>query len=405
MQPWRKWAGFGAAAGLALALAPVVKGSFVLDGPLSRARSSLPSFEGLDPTRLDIRPHRVTAPLSEGRTAELTLDSSVQRAARAEMRRYQVPEAGVVMLEAKTGRVLTYASHVRRGTPFDVNARAEAPAASLFKVVTAAALVERGGLSSETEQCYHGGKSRIDADELFENPRLDRWCATLGIALGRSINTVFGRLAVKHLTPEDLMQTGGAFGFGAKVPFVLPNQPPRIRIPDDQLEFARTSAGFWNTTLSPLAAASMAQTVANGGVTLEPRVVRAVYRDKEVLWKDERPPITVRRAVSAETATELTRMMVQTVSNGSASKAFHDQRGRPYLPNITVAGKTGTLTDHEKNRHYTWFIGFAPAEEPEVALSALVVNTPAWRIKAPMLARDVLRTYFAKQGRPGVSRP
>jgi cell division protein FtsI/penicillin-binding protein 2 len=266
-------------------------------------------------------------------------------------------------------------------------------------------LIERGGLNSETEQCYRGGKSRIDADELDENPRLDKWCATLGVAMGRSINAVFGRLALKHLTPEDLTRTGGAFGFGAPVPFVLPNQPPRISVPDDQLEFARTSAGFWNTSLSPLAAASIAQTVANGGVTLKPRMVRAVYRGKEALWKDDRPPIAVRRAVSTKTAVELTRMMVQTVSSGTASKSFHDERGRPYLPNITVAGKTGTLTDHERNRHYTWFIGFAPAEEPEVALSALVVNTPEWRIKAPLLARDVLRAYFAKHRRPGVSRP
>jgi cell division protein FtsI/penicillin-binding protein 2 len=368
MQPWRKWAGLGAAAGLAVALAPVMQGSGLLDNPLGRARSSLPSFDGLDPARLDVRPHRVTAPLSDGRTAELTLDAAVQRAARTQMRRYQVPEAGVVMLEAKTGRVLTYASYVKRGTPFDVNARAEAPAASVFKVVTAAALVERGGLSSETEQCYRGGKSRIDADELYENPRLDKWCATLGIAMGRSINTVFARLALKYLTPEDLTRTGGAFGFGTPVPFVLPNQPPRIRIPDDELAFARTSAGFWNTSLSPLAAASIAQTVANGGVTLKPRMVSAVYRGKEALWKDERPPITVRRAVSAKTAAELTRMMVQTVNSGSASKSFRDERGRAYLPNITVAGKTGTLTDHQRNRHYTWFIGFAPAENPEVAL-------------------------------------
>jgi cell division protein FtsI/penicillin-binding protein 2 len=93
------------------------------------------------------------------------------------------------------------------------------------------------------------------------------------------------------------------------------------------------------------------------------------------------------------------------VASGSAFKTFHDTSGKPYLPHIRVASKTGTLTRQQENRHYTWFVGFAPADKPEVAISALVVNTPVWRIKAPQLARDVLRAYFAKRGAPGVSPP
>src|SRR5690606_24744803 len=107
-----------------------------------------------------------------------------------------------------------------------------------------------------------GGHSMILADELRDDPERDKWCATLGIAMGRSLNVVFARLAQKHLTPEDLSEMGGAFGFGASVPFEVQNEAPKIAIPDDPLEFARTSAGFWNTSLSPLAAASMMQTVA-----------------------------------------------------------------------------------------------------------------------------------------------
>jgi len=75
------------------------------------------------------------------------------------------------------------------------------------------------------------------------------------------------------------------------------------------------------------------------------------------------------------------------------------------LPGVSVAGKTGTLTDYKTNRYYTWFVGFAPAEQPEVAFSTLVVNTPNWTIKAPQLAREVLRSYFAKKGTPGVTAP
>ena len=394
-----------------VALVPVVRGSIKLDDPLGKAAKKKsaakkgPPVEGLDLTRIKMRPRRVLSPLKGGRTAELTLDPDLQRAARSVMKRYRVPEAGAVLMDVKTGRLLVYASYVNEGKKFDVNVRAEPPAASVFKVITGAALVERGDLNAKTEQCYRGGRSSISADELQDDPKRDRWCATLGMAMGRSLNVVFGRLAQKHLTPEDLTEMGGAFGFGASVPFVVKNEASSIDIPEDPLEFARTAAGFWNTSLSPLHGASIAQTVANGGVTLKPRIVRKVLQGKKTVWEHSGDPVVVRRAIKPGTATEVTRMMVQTVANGSAFKTFHDKKGRGFIPRMQIAGKTGTLTRHKKNRHYTWFVGFAPADKPQVAVAAIVVNTPIWRIKGPMLARDVLRAYFAKKGYRGVTRP
>jgi penicillin-binding protein A len=399
MRPWSRWIGLGAAVGIILALVPVVRGSIDLREQLGKLQRhalpavELPSLEGLDIQRLTLRPRRVTAPLKEGRTAELTLDPDVQRATLMQMKRYRIPEGGVVLIEVKTGRVLTYASYVNEGEKFDVNARAEAPAASIFKVVTGAAL------------CYHGGRSRVLADELIEDPAQDKWCATLAMAMGRSLNVVFARLAQKHLTPEDVTAMAGAFGFGASVPFPLPNEAPKVEIPAEPLEFARSAAGFWHTTLSPLAGALLAQTVANGGVALEPRLISAVYTGTEKIWEDRRPPTVLRRSIKPETASELTRMMLQTVEQGSAYKTFHDEQGRSFLGSIDVAGKTGTLTREKENRFYTWFIGFAPAHKPEVAVSALVVNTPSWQIKGPLLARDALRAYFAKKGAKGVTAP
>ena len=414
MARWSRWIGVGAAVGIISALVPVVRGDIGLDGALRKLapraqnvaeKPKGPSFEGLDLMRLQLRPRRVLTPLRDGKYAELTLDPVVQRAAEDEMKKYRVPEAGVVVMDVKTGNLIAYASYVNQGEKFDVNARAEAPAASVFKVVTASALVEKAGLNAHTEQCYHGGRSRIMADELREDPKRDKWCATMAMALGRSLNVVFARLAQKHLTPEDETAMGGAYGFGAPVPFVIPNEAPKIEMPNDPLEFARASAGFWHTSLSPLAAVVLAQTVANGGVALQPRIVRAVYEGQEKVWEDTDEPTTLRRAVKPETAAEVTQMMKETVANGSAYKSFHDRRGRPYLPGITVAGKTGTLTRHKANRLYTWFVGFAPAEKPEVAIASLVVNTPTWRIKGPELARNVLRAYFATKGVKGVHAP
>ena len=406
MRGLRRWIGVGAALGVIVALVPVVRGSVSIDAPLRKISSAVgatpkskepPKLEGLDLLRLDLRPQRVMAPLKDGQTAELTLDPALQRVARAQMQKYRMPESGVVVMDVKTGKLLAYASYVKEGEAFDVNVRAEAPAASVFKVITGAALVEKAGLNAESEQCYHGGKSRILPDELVDDPRRDKWCATVAIAMGRSLNVVFGRLAQKHLTPEDVAQMGGAFGFGAPVPFVVQNEAPKIEIPQEPVEFARASAGFWHTSMSPLLGASIAQTVANGGVTLEPRIVAAVSKGGEQLWKEEREPRVLRRAIKAETASQVSRMMRETVANGSAFKSFHDAQGRPYIPGVAVAGKTGTLTDYKQNRFYTWFVGFAPADAPEIAISTLVVNTPEWQIKAPQLAREVLRAYFEKK--------
>ncbi len=414
MRPWTRWIGIGAALGIVGALVPFMGSRKPLqtpEGPLGKVERALfakpqpPDLSGLDLLRMDIRPERVLVPMSEGRVAELSLDPILQRSVQSVMRRYRVPEAGTVMMDVKTGKLLVYASYVKDGEPYDVNVRAVAPAASIFKVITGAALVERASLNADSKQCYHGGRSRISAEELREDPAKDKYCATLGEAMGRSLNVVFGRLAQKHLVPEDISRMGGAFGFGSAVPFVVSNQASSIEVPEEPIEFARTSAGFWHTTLSPLAAVGIAQTIASDGVTLQPRIVSKVIDKGQVSWEDDGKPKVLRRAVQAPTAKEVAKMMAHTVIDGSARAAFHDNKGRSYLPGVAVAGKTGTLSKAESERTFTWFVGFAPADQPEVAIATLVINTPTWHIKAPDLAREALRAYFAKSGRAGVAAP
>ena len=417
MQGWQRWLGLGAALGVIGvlvpgAISPKRSEPELQSAPLARLEAPAPAppaepdFSGLDLLHLELHDERVTSPLPNGQTAELTLEPLLQRETLSVMKRYALPEAGAVLMDAKTGNLLVYASQVREGAPFDVNVKAEAPAASVFKIVTAASLLQRPSLNAETEQCYRGGgQSRISALDLREDPNRDHVCASMATALGHSLNVVFARLAQRYLSPRELTETANAFGFGAPTPFDVPSEAPSIDIPSEPLEFARAAAGFWHTTLSPLGAVSIAQTVAAGGVTLRPRIVRALYSGTQSEWQSSAEPIRVRRAVSEARARELTKMMRETVASGSASKSFRDPRGRPYLGDVRVAGKTGTLARNEQNRFYTWFVGFAPADHPEVAVAALVVNTPIWRLKAPQLARDVLRAYFAKQGTPGVTAP
>ena len=382
----------------------------VAQGPLLPAIPPPPPMPGLDLTKIGLDDKGVSAPMEGHKVARLTIDPELQRHALTVMAAHKLPEAAIVMIDPETGHVLVYASHIEGAVARDLCAEATAPAASVFKVVTGSALVENAGLSPDTKQCFSGGEQKILASDLEDDPVRDRWCSTLSGAMGRSINTVFARLALKHLKPPVLEDTAHAFGFGEPVPFDVPVQASAVHIPTDTLGFARTAAGFWNTTLSPLQAAQLSATVARGGEPIRPMVVSAVTEaNGQPIWTAASSPITLKRAIAPATAQAVTTMMEHTVAEGTSYRAFHDAKGTAFLPGITVAGKTGTLTDDKARRFYTWFTGFAPSKPmpgvKSVAIAVLVVNLPTWQVKANVVAREMLHAYFAEQKVPGLLRP
>jgi cell division protein FtsI/penicillin-binding protein 2 len=111
----------------------------------------------------------------------------------------------------------------------------------------------------------------------------------------------------------------------------------------------------------------------------------------------EHAPEVFRPVIPRATARRLGAMMERTVTRGTARSAFFDEHGAPFLPGIRVAGKTGSLTGESPYRAYSWWVGFAPADRPRIAVAALVVNTPRWRIKASYVARETLRQYLVRR--------
>ncbi|HVH43729.1 MAG TPA: penicillin-binding transpeptidase domain-containing protein [Labilithrix sp.] len=393
-----------------------------LSGPAATAIAPpLPTLAGLDLVKLDVKDQGVTAPLPDKKIARLAIDPALQRVADGVMKMHHLPEAAVVVMDVETGKVIVYASHVEKGPKRDLAVEATAPAASVFKVVTGTSLVENADLGPEEKQCYSGGEQRLTMVDLVPDPKRDRWCTTLGGAMGRSINTVFARLALEHLKPAQLEETARSLGFGAPLPFDVPVQISGVRFPGDELGFARTAAGFWNTTLSPIHAAWLGAAIARGGEAVRPVLVTDIIDDGKVTWSAP-TGLAQKRIMKSETAHAVTTMMDTTVSDGTSFRAFHDTKGRAFLPGVSVAGKTGTLTEPTSQRFYTWFTGFAPSKpvvfpadaqkdghdppQPrKVAFGVLVVNDPKWTIKANVLAREVLRAYFAGQHVAGVTAP
>jgi penicillin-binding protein A len=369
----------------------------------------LPKLVGLDVTKSRIEGAAVQAELADKTVVKLTLDANLQKTATALLDAYAIPESSIVMMDVSTGKVLAYVSHIEGKPARDLNIEATAPAASVFKVVTASALVDHAALTPETNTCYSGGEQRINPSDLEENPARDKYCATLASAMGRSLNTVFARLAVKHLPREKLAETAKALYFGEHLPFDLPVAVSAITLPEETLGYARTAAGFWNTTLSPLHAAWLSATFARGGEPIRPTIIAEVQRPDGKKIYSSGDAHAMPRALSQTTAGAVTTMMENTVSDGTSFRAFHDKDKTPFLPGVTVAGKTGTLTDATNKRFYTWFTGFAPSRPQPggraVAISVMVANGAIWKVKANVVAREMLRAYFAQEGMKGVTKP
>ncbi|MHA7629988.1 penicillin-binding transpeptidase domain-containing protein [Corallococcus sp. M7] len=307
----------------------------------------------------------------------LTIDPGLQASLTKIMQNYQVPYGAAVVLEPSTGRVLAMAEHSEakpelRGLPI----RAVYPAASIFKIVTGSALLE-AGVSPDTEACFHGGKRRLNERQLEDTER-DGACYSLALAMGKSANVIFAKMTSKHLTADSLKRMAARLRFNREIPFAQPLDVSLAYIPEDGFALANTGAGFGDVYLSPLHGALLASVAANEGRWVDPVLVEP----EPFMPLPEPEPVLTPTA-----AHELTRMLEETVTHGTARGVF---RERGFQVKDAV-GKTGTLADREPFRDYSWFVGFAPKDNPRVAVAALIVNDPKWRIRGSYLGREALR--------------
>ena len=313
----------------------------------------------------------------KGEPKVLTIDPKLQNELEATLKLYQTPWAAVVAIEPATGRVLAMAEHSEEDPSLrGLCTQALYPAASIFKIVTASALLGKG-LAAETQACFHGGKRKLTPDLLEDGPR-DSICYDLPTAMAKSANVVFAKLTAKYLSSSDLRATAKAWGFNRPLDFPVPSDVSLAGIPQDKFNLALTGAGFGDVYLSPLHGAELAAVVANGGTWRQP-----------VLFEGE-SAADGPRVVSGEIAGKLAEMMAGTIDSGTARRIFHERGNRL----DDAVGKTGSLADKKPFRDYTWFVGYAPRENPKVAVGAVVVNDPFWRIRATWLGREAMRLYL-----------
>lgn len=336
-----------------------------------------------------------TAALSEGGTVRYTVDEALQQRVTEVLATNQVPYGVFVAIEPKTGRILALTSYSAEdpawanGSYYRIN-----PMASLFKIITAAAALEAKKVSPETVVAFRGRYSSENPKYWQVKPGSGNREMGLAAAMGKSVNPVFGRLASDVVGRDSIMAMAERFGFNQALFAGAPVLSSTIPVPQSDLELKLMGAGLGREVkISPLHAAAVIAAIANGGVMLAPGLAEEI-RDGRGNTLYAHQPEVLRRVVTPETAAQLARMLSTTVSSGTSRRIFHDRRGRPRLAALDICAKTGSIDGKDPAGHYSWFAGYAPADDPQIALVALVINRNRWRIKATYVGEQALEAYF-----------
>lgn len=311
--------------------------------------------------------------------------------------------AGVV-LDPRTGAVMALAS-VPSYDPNDFDAQFSSlsadpaaplldraldglyPPGSTFKIFTAAAALDSGTVTMDSH-FDDPGYLVIGDFTLHDNESEATGYGDLTRAFALSSNVDFAQIALK-MGVDTFYEYLDRWGLGDPLDFQLPSQRDRIPAKSSIVpgELAQMGFGQGALLMTPLQMTLLGATIANGGEEPRPYVVRAVTNGG--ISQSSYGPATLASPVSADTAAKVTQMMIAVVERGTGTPA--------QLPHVTVAGKTGTATN-PLGRSHSWFVAFAPAQQPRVAVCIVVENVGYGATYAAPIAREVLRTALEATG-------
>ena len=359
-----------------------------------------------DPETLDELMNQVSGGPQAGNDVELTLDPELQRLAYDQLAQSSTGRGSAVALNPKNGEILALASYssfdpnnidenfedLAEDPSFPLVNRATQglyPPGSTFKVITAAGALKAGvkpsdkytdnGTYETPGYNVYNYRARVYGDQDFQG------------ALTYSINTIFARIANESVGADALARTAWDFGYADSYKdFPLPVAPSVLGPPPEQWDqgnIAQISFGQQTVQSNVFEMGLVAGAIANGGTMMEPRLVREV-RSPDGAILDKPTPRVHSRALDEETATKLNDMM---------QRAITDYETGAQIPGIKVAGKTGTAEAPNEELH-SWFITFAPADDPEIAVAVLVENGQEGYKSALPIARRLMEAHLRSTG-------
>ena len=317
-----------------------------------------------------------SSPPGKPEDVKVTLDIEIQRAAE---NAYGSTTGGAVVMDPNNGDLLAVVS----SSPFDPNnyvgvpdiapfnraLSGTYPPGSSMKVVTASAALDTGTVKPTTEVT---GPKEYKGVHNFESGEFGSISFTT--ATQNSVNTAFAQIA-EDLGANKMFDYAERFGFNQKPTMPLEAATPSFPFPDDLSDLMWGAIGQAQVIATPLQMATVAGTVANGGVRMEPRIVKGDPPEGE-------------RAMTKKSAREMTTLMEAVVTGGTGTAA---NLGTP-----SVAGKTGTAEVFVEGgiKNHAWFVCFAPSDDPQVAVAVVSeLGGVGGQVAAP-LARQILQAVL-----------
>ena len=306
--------------------------------------------------------------------------------------------AGVV-LDAGTGAVLAMGNYIADtqalqlfgGTQRNFCLAADFPAASLIKIVSAAAVLEKKGFSPATTLPVSGGYHTLYKHQLgLSRLRYKPEAVSLEKAFSRSINPFFGLLGIKYLSDAAFAEIAGRLQFDHALAFDLPVECSHVFQPTTDFERAELTSGFNSRTrISPLHAALLAAMAVNDGTIMRPFLVEDITDESgSLLFQSELEVLD--RPLADRTIGHLTHLMQTTVRSGTARRSFR-RLLRKSLRSCTVGGKTGAIDLPESGRRCEWFAGYACRDDQRLAVGIVVVHGELRAVRPTYVAAEIFR--------------
>lgn len=339
----------------------------------------------------------------EGRKYELEygFDKKLIKYIKKLMRRHPSDYTSVVVLDNKSGNVLAALDFNKAQKRYGKNITFSTthPAASIFKVVTAADLLEQGKVDVESSFKYNGKSSTLYKYQLKN--KITKWTRSINFekAFALSNNVVFGKAAIQNTTYDQLNKTAYNLGFNQQITSILNLGYSKLFQDDDWYGLAEYASGFnRKTMISPVHGAAIASIAANDGILKFPKVVTKITEAQtgRVIWGEDQ---VSRSSLSKETALDLQQLMNATIKKGTARGAFRKWLRRN--KNFRVGGKTGSITGGLPYGKRDWFISYAsPSADLDegISICVMIVNIEKWYIKSTVFAKEVIDYYYNKKG-------
>lgn len=329
-----------------------------------------------------------------------TFNADLEEFIKKQLALYRPDFTSVVVLDNETGHILAAVDYARAKNVFgrDLAFTTTHPSASIFKIITAADLLENTHIKTDTEFHFTGRSTTLYRSQLKE-PASRRWIRSLDLqkAFATSNNVIFGRTAIENLTPAGLKRMAEKFGFNKKILEGVNLAPSIFNMAQDQYNLAEFSSGLnTETVMSPVHGAVIGSVVANGGIFRYPIVIKSVegLQDKKVIYPPLKKDETVLTPQSAE---DLRTLFMGTVTQGTARSSF--RRSQYLLNKLEIGGKTGSITGGEPRGKRDWFVSYAKSLEDKtdkgISICVMIVNQKKWYIKSPLLAKNIMEYYYS----------